>query len=81
MTFQILSNVGKVKPIVDGAVVGHLPFPAGVGQKWAIGARSRLGLQEIKELSHLGSPTLFEVAESLIKYVRDTVVPEVEQII
>lgn len=43
MTFQLLSNVGKDKPITDGVIAGRPPFPANPGQKWAIGVESRLG--------------------------------------
>lgn len=81
MTFQLLDNVGKDKPIVDGAVVGRTPCPAADGQKWVIGVESRLGLQETNKLSQLGSPTLFNVAEEILEYVRDIVVPEFERII
>lgn len=81
MTFQFPSNVGKDKPITDGAVAGRPPFPANPGQKWAIGVQSRLGLQETKELGATGSPTLFALAERLLEHVRDTVVPEFEQVL
>jgi hypothetical protein len=81
MTFQFLSNVGKDEPITDGAVVGRPPFPPNNNQKWAIEVQSRLGLQETNELSSLGSPTLVEVAEDLLAYLRDNIVPQFEQII
>lgn len=79
MTLQFLSNVGKDKPITDGAVVGKLPSPAGTSQKWRIGVQTRLGLQETTEVETIKSFSLFIVAERLLDYVHGTIVPEFRQ--
>lgn len=79
MTLQFLSNVGKDKPITDGAVVGKPPFPAGASQKWRIGVQTRLGLQETTEVGALESFSLFTVAERLLDHVHGTIVPEFRQ--
>ena len=81
MTLQFPDHVDKDKPITDGAIVGRPPFPANEDQKWVIGVESRLGLQETDELGHIQSSTLFSVAEGLLEYVRDTVVPKFEQVL
>lgn len=80
MTLQFPDHVGKDKPITEGAIVARPPFPANENQKWVFGVESRLGLQEARELEHIQSPPLFEMAENLLGYVRDTVVPSFERI-
>jgi len=76
MTLQVLSNVGKDKPITDGAVIGKSPFP---GRRQRIGVESALGLQEMKEAGPFESLSVGTIAEQLLDYVRDVVMPEFEQ--
>jgi hypothetical protein len=79
MTFQFPDAVGKDEPIMDGAVIGTPPFPAGPGQKWGVGFESRLGIQEAKEVSLVGSPSLYVMAEQLLRYVQDDIILKFER--
>jgi hypothetical protein len=78
MTFQFPTGVGKDGPITDGAIVGRPPFAVDADKNWRIGIQSRLALQEPQELKPMGTPSLHAVAESLLVYVRDEVIPGAE---
>ncbi len=79
MTLQFPNEVGKNKPIEDGASVGVDPFNVGPDYQLRIGMYSMVGLQETEEVGPFGTRSVGTVAQELLDHVRDGVVPEFER--
>ncbi len=79
MTLQFLNEVGKNKPIEDGASVGVDPFNVGPDYRLRIGMYSMVGLQETGEVGPFGPRSIYTVAKDLLDHVKDDVVPKFEK--
>lgn len=79
MTLQFPNEVGKNKPIEDGATIGVDPFDTGPGYRLRVGMFSMVGLQETGEVGPFGTRSVGTVARELLDHVRDGILPEFER--